>query len=92
MPLRSLLPALAVVAALTGGIAHAQVHRCVDDQGKVSFSDTVCNGTRAQKVFGIHSSAKPWQAEDYRPLRVVQGGAAAATGDARPAPLSTRPR
>lgn len=90
---RSVLPLLAGLATLSGVTVHAQVHRCVDEQGKVSFSDTVCNGTRAQKVFGANSSAKPWQMEDYRPLRVVQGatGAATSAGD-RPAAVSTRPR
>lgn len=72
MLLRSLLPMLAVFATFAGSAAHAQVHRCVDEQGKVSFSDALCNGTRAQKVFGVNASAKSWQAEDYRPQRVAQ--------------------
>ena len=90
---RSLLSLLAVLATLSGASAHAQVHRCVDEQGKVSFSDTVCNGTRAQKVFGVNSSAKPWQNEDYRPVRVGQNsvGASTPTGG-RAATLSTPPR
>lgn len=60
----------------SAAIAHARVRRCVDEQGKVSFSGTVCNRTRAQEVFGANASAKPWQAGDYRPLPVVQGSPA----------------
>lgn len=47
--------------------ALAQVHRCVAADGKVSFSDTVCNGERAQKTFGVHSSARGWTVDPYRP-------------------------
>ena len=93
MSLRFLFPVLAGLVALGCSVAHAQVHRCVDEQGKVSFSDTVCNGTRAQKVFGANASAKPWQTEDYRPLRVVQGGpGATASAGERPAGPATRNR
>ncbi|MDM0042412.1 DUF4124 domain-containing protein [Variovorax sp. J22G21] len=60
-------PALALLLALAGTPALAQVHRCVDANGKVSFSDTVCNGERAQKVFGSDASARGWTVEPYRP-------------------------
>ena len=60
-------PALAVLLALAGSPAFAQVNRCVDANGKVSFSDTVCNGERAQKVFGSGASARGWTVETYRP-------------------------
>ena len=60
-------PALALLLALAGTPALAQVHRCVDANGKVSFSDTVCNGERAQKVFGSDASARGWTVESYRP-------------------------
>jgi len=71
----------------------AAARSCVDEQGKVSFSDTVCNGTRAQKVFGVNSSAQPWQVEDSRPLRVAQSGASTSTpAGGRPAAVSTPPR
>ncbi|MEO5736891.1 MAG: DUF4124 domain-containing protein [Variovorax sp.] len=59
-------PALALLLALAGTPALAQVHRCVDASGKVSFSDTVCNGERAQKVFGSDASARGWTVEPYR--------------------------
>ena len=60
-------PALAVLLALVGSPALAQVNRCVDANGKVTFSDTVCNGERAQKVFGSDASARGWTVETYRP-------------------------
>ncbi|RYZ07319.1 MAG: DUF4124 domain-containing protein [Comamonadaceae bacterium] len=93
MLLRSLLPAIAVLAAAASGTVQAQVHRCVDEQGKISFSDTVCNGTRAQKVFGANASAKPWQEESYRQVRVAQSGTGAGpSSGGRPATVSTPPR
>ncbi len=58
---------LALLIATAGAPAMAQVHRCVDDAGKVSFSDTVCNGARAEKTFGSTASARGWREESYKP-------------------------
>lgn len=88
MLLRSFLPAIALVSVMAGGAAQAQVNRCVDDQGKITFSDTLCMGARAQKVFGVNASAKGWQAEDYRTVRVAQNGAPGASAPAG-RPLTT---
>lgn len=94
MLLRSLLPAIAVLSVLTLGAAQAQVNRCVDDHGKITFSDTLCQGARAQKEFGVNASAKGWQGEDARSVRVAQNSPAGATGSAtRPlTPVSTQQR
>lgn len=93
MALRFFLPVLGGLLALSGATAHAQVHRCVDEQGKVSFSDTLCTGAHAHKVFGVNSSAQPWQSEAPRLARTVQTSARApAPVDARTAPVSTPPR
>jgi hypothetical protein len=64
---------LALLVALAGTPAMAQVHRCVDADGKVSFSDTLCNGARAEKIFGNIASAKGWKEESYRPNAVGPG-------------------
>ncbi|MEJ8823854.1 DUF4124 domain-containing protein [Variovorax humicola] len=58
---------VAVMAALAAAPAMALVHRCTDADGKVSFSDTVCNGARAEKSFGAVPSARGWKEESYRP-------------------------
>ncbi|MET0540960.1 MAG: DUF4124 domain-containing protein [Variovorax sp.] len=60
------IPLLALLAALAAAPATAQVHRCVDADGKVSFSDTVCNGARAHKVFGSNATSQGWTVEPYR--------------------------
>ncbi|RYF32202.1 MAG: DUF4124 domain-containing protein, partial [Comamonadaceae bacterium] len=78
-----------VIAALSvtaGGAAHAQVNRCVDDHGKITFSDTLCQGARAQKEFGINASAKGWQGEDSRGVRMAQNsGTNVSPASGRPA-------
>ena len=60
-------PVLAALLALAAAPALAGVHRCIDADGKVTFSDTVCNGVRAEKSFGAVNSAKGWKEEPYRP-------------------------
>ncbi len=67
MKLHTFTPVFAALALAIAAPASAQVHRCVDAQGKVSFSDTLCEGIRAQKVFSAGSSAKAWLGEGYRP-------------------------
>jgi hypothetical protein len=61
------MPVLAALLALAAAPAMAGVHRCIDADGKVTFSDTVCNGVRAEKSFGAVNSAKGWKEETYRP-------------------------
>ncbi|WP_213958551.1 MULTISPECIES: DUF4124 domain-containing protein [unclassified Variovorax] len=61
------MPVLAALLALATAPAMAGVHRCIDADGKVTFSDTVCNGVRAEKSFGAVNSAKGWKEETYRP-------------------------
>jgi hypothetical protein len=57
----------ALLVALGAGSADAQVQRCTDANGKVSFSDTVCDGNRAVKVFSALSTAsQQWKPEGYR--------------------------
>ncbi|MDB5828259.1 MAG: hypothetical protein JWQ73_2479 [Variovorax sp.] len=57
----------ALLAVVSGGSVEAQVQRCTDANGKVSFSDTVCDGNRAVKVFGAGSTAsQQWKPEGYR--------------------------
>ncbi len=76
---------LALLIATAGAPAMAQVHRCVDDAGKVSFSDTVCNGARAEKTFGSTASARGWREESYKPTRRVPARQVdAGRGPARP--------
>lgn len=57
---------LGLLMTLAAGPAFAQVNRCTGPDGKVSFSDTVCNGERAQKTFGVNASARGWTVEPGR--------------------------
>jgi len=57
----------ALLAAMSAGSVEAQVQRCTDANGKVSFSDTVCDSNRSVKVFGTGSTAsQQWKSEGYR--------------------------
>lgn len=57
----------AVLAAVSVGSVQAQVQRCTDENGKVSFSDAICDGNRAVKVFSAGSTAsQQWKPEGYR--------------------------
>lgn len=57
----------ALLVAVSAGSAEAQVQRCTDANGKVSFSDTMCDGNRAVKVFSAGSTAsQQWKPEGYR--------------------------
>lgn len=60
--------ALAALAALAiSGAAGAQVHRCVDAAGKVSFSDAPCPTTAksAARVLGADATDRRWENEVY---------------------------
>ncbi|MEJ8858569.1 DUF4124 domain-containing protein [Variovorax robiniae] len=79
-------PVLAVLLALAAAPAMAGVHRCIDAEGKISFSDTVCNGVRAEKSFSAVNSAKGWKEEVYRPTT------SGARQDVSPVSVQTPPR
>ncbi|MEB0112885.1 DUF4124 domain-containing protein [Variovorax sp. RTB1] len=63
----------ALLAAVSVGTVEAQVQRCTDANGKVSYSDAMCDGDRAVKVFSAGSTAsQQWKPEGYRaPLPMV---------------------
>ena len=63
----------ALLAVVSVGNVEAQVQRCTDANGKVSFSDAMCDGDRALKVFSAGSTAsQQWKPERYRaPLPMV---------------------
>lgn len=86
MKLPTATPVLAALLALAAAPAMAGVHRCIDAEGKVTFSDTVCNGVRAEKSFGAVNSARGWKEESYRPT------AAGARQDVTPVSLQAPPR
>lgn len=54
--------------------ASAQVHRCIDAAGKVSFSDTICPSTAksAARVLGADATAPRWENEAYGRERNMQ--------------------
>ena len=63
----TLMLCAALLVALGAGSAVAQVQRCTDANGRVSFSDTMCDGNRAVKVFSPRSTASAqWKPEGYR--------------------------
>ena len=64
----------ALLAVVSVGNVEAQVQRCTDANGKVSYSDAMCDGDRAVKVFSAGSTAsQQWKPEGYRaPLPMVR--------------------
>jgi hypothetical protein len=60
--------ALLLALALTSACAGAQVRRCTDATGKVTFSDRGCDGaaTRSEQVMDSRATARNWEPPGYR--------------------------
>lgn len=53
---------IAVVLALSAAGASAQVHKCVDAKGKISYSETPCSAAeRGGQVLGSEATEKRWE-------------------------------
>lgn len=59
---------LLVLGTMLAAGASAQVHRCVDAAGKVSFSDIACptSAKKADQVMGESATQQRWEPEGYR--------------------------
>ncbi|MDR6886106.1 MULTISPECIES: DUF4124 domain-containing protein [Variovorax] len=72
---KALVAAAFAAAALGAG---AQVHRCTDAAGKVSFSDTACpsSAKQAARVLGADATDRRWENEAYgrqRNMESIEG-------------------
>lgn len=59
MIVRTSLFSFAMVLALAAGASHAQVHKCVDAAGKVSYSETPCGAAakQSQQMMGREATS-----------------------------------
>ncbi|GER16721.1 DUF4124 domain-containing protein [Variovorax boronicumulans] len=70
------MPVLLAALPLTSA---AQVHRCTDSAGKISYSDSPCSTSakRAEKVMGRDATEMHWEPEGYRHQQQLESAARA---------------
>lgn len=92
---------LGLALLLGSGFASAQVHRCVDANGKVAYSDTVCSASakKSDRMLGREATEKRWEPEGYRRqqnldsinrARLIQQGAVAEPVASGPVDMTSR--